>query len=118
VRAVPLCLATSKPLSPLLELSHVEATILGSRAISRVHDEFFDDPTPTDVITFDTGEILLGAASIVENGKAFQQPGDHELALCIIHGLLHLGGYRDKSDQEFREMDNAQRGILQQVLLT
>ncbi len=53
-------LAVKSGREPLARLREVEATIVSDRSIARVHGQFFNDPTPTDVITFQHGEILLG----------------------------------------------------------
>ena len=60
--ALPLCQAeATSPDSPLLNLEEIEFTIISDAEISRVHAEFLDDPTPTDVITFEHGELLISA---------------------------------------------------------
>lgn len=97
--------------APLSHLREVEAAILSDRAIARVHDEFFSDPTPTDVITFHHGEILIGAGVVAENGLRYGHTADEEAALCYIHGLLHLAGWDDREDDEAKEMARMQEQI-------
>ena len=80
-----------------------------------IRDRFLDDPTPTDVITFDHGEILVSADTARRQASEFGNAPDRELALYIIHGLLHLAGYRDKSPEEFEVMKAAQEEVLDQV---
>jgi probable rRNA maturation factor len=110
--ARPACVAAVRADSvPLSNLREVEATILSDRAIARVHDEFFSDPTPTDVITFHHGEILIGAGVVVENGLRYGHTPDEEAALCYIHGLLHLAGWDDHDGDEAKEMARMQEQI-------
>ncbi len=90
--------------APLARLNAVEVTILSDAAIGRVHREFFFDPEPTDVITFDHGEILLGAGVVARNARRFGQSPDDEAALCVIHGLLHLAGWADRTEDEAEGM--------------
>lgn len=99
-------------------LPPVEATIIRDAAIGRVHAEFFQDPSPTDVITFpyaDCGEILLGAETVAAHALANAHSANREAALCLIHGLLHLRGFNDLVPQERMEMHSVQEKILQKV---
>lgn len=97
--------------APLSKLRAVDAVILGNRAIARVHDEFFSDPTPTDVITFHHGEILIGAGVVTENARRYGHTPNDEAALCFIHGLLHLAGWEDHEEEEAKEMARLQEQI-------
>lgn len=111
-RARPACMAAVRlPAAPLCHLREVEATILSDRAIARVHDEFFSDPTPTDVITFHHGEILIGAGVVTENALRYNRTPDEEAALCFIHGLLHLGGWDDHEERDAKDMARMQEQI-------
>ena len=114
--ALPLCLAEAKSTeAPLLNLEEIEFTIISDAEISRVHAEFLDDPTPTDVITFHHGEILVSADTAVRQGAEHGQTFDQELALYLIHGLMHLGGWDDHEEAEAKEMAQKQESILMQV---
>lgn len=88
-------------------------------AIARVHADFMDDPSPTDVITFpanadmdSAGEILISVdqarARADEHGLSFSQ----ELALYLIHGWLHLAGYDDRCDEDRARMREAEQAAL------
>jgi probable rRNA maturation factor len=114
--ALPLCLAEAKSTeAPLLNLEEIEFTIISDAEISRVHAEFLNDPTPTDVITFHHGEILVSADTAVRQGAEHGQLFDQELALYLIHGLMHLGGWDDHEEAEAKEMSQKQESILKQV---
>ena len=59
-RALPLCLAAAtSPASELHALEEIEINLVDDATITRVHGEFLNDPTPTDVITFPHGEIFI-----------------------------------------------------------
>jgi len=94
----------------------VEITLLGEAAISKVHAQFLDDPTPTDVITFEHGEILIGVPIAAANASKFRHSTDHEVALCAIHGLLHLLGYDDLTTRDRVIMHARQEEILEAAL--
>jgi probable rRNA maturation factor len=112
---LPLCVG--KPRKKGLTLpSEVEITLLGEAAIAKVHGEFLEDSSPTDVITFEHGEILIGVPIAAANAKKFRHPADHEVALCAIHGLLHLLGYDDLTEKERVIMHARQEEILEEAL--
>ena len=61
------------------------------------HDYF------TDIITFDyvenniiSGDIFISCDRVKENAKEFDKTFENELSRIIIHGVLHLLGYKDK----------------------
>jgi probable rRNA maturation factor len=113
--ALPLCVKKPRTkgllLPPLVEIS-----LLGEAAIAKVHGEFLEDPTPTDVITFEYGEILIGVPIAAANARKFAHPAEHEVALCAIHGLLHLLAYDDLTEQERLIMHARQDEILAAAL--
>lgn len=115
--ALPGCLAAIKsPEAPLPCLAEIEVTIVDDDDIARVHGDFLDDPTPTDVITFHHGEILISADTAERQGREHGQSVDHEVALYLVHGLMHLAGWDDHEAAEAREMARRQEGILQAAL--
>jgi probable rRNA maturation factor len=66
--------------------------------------EYLNHSTLTDIITFDygseemlEGEIYISVDRIRENANIFEVPFDTELARVMIHGVLHLLGYKDKT---------------------
>lgn len=115
--ALPGCLAAIKsPEAPLPSLAEIEVTIVDDADIARVHGDFLDDPTPTDVITFHHGEILISADMAERQGREHGQSVDHEVALYFVHGLMHLAGWDDHEADEAREMAQRQESILQAAL--
>ena len=114
--ACQLCVKESKESAPLKELESVEISIIDDKQIAKVHGEFMDDPSPTDVITFDYGEILVSAETALFNSEELQVSLENEVLLYIIHGMLHLGGYLDGSRAEFKEMKSLQEMILDSCL--
>jgi probable rRNA maturation factor len=115
--ALPLCLQHLKfPEAPLGQLQEVEASIVSDKEISRVHAEFLDDPTPTDVITFHHGEILVSADTAALQAPLHQHSVDEELLLYLIHGLLHLAGWEDEEKEEHDQMHEIQNRIFAAVI--
>ena len=110
-RAIPQCVEHTLTESPLVDLEQLEVSIVSGAELSGVHEKFLDDPTATDVITFDHGEIIVSADMAQEKASGLGHSTEFELLLYVIHGLLHLGGYNDKSDREFEEMSAVQERI-------
>ncbi len=109
--ALPLCMCRPRRRGISLPAA-IEITLLGEAAIAKVHGEFLDDPTPTDVITFGYGEILIGVPVAAANALKLHHPADREVALCAIHGMLHLLGYDDLTEKERGIMHARQEEIL------
>jgi probable rRNA maturation factor len=100
----------------LASLPAVEITVLGARAMAKVHRDFLGIPGPTDVITFPYGEILVCAPVAAERAWEFGHDTTTELALYAIHGLLHLSGHDDITPNQEKRMATAQEKILSAVL--
>lgn len=115
-RALPCCLAEQKTADgqpPLLcALEEVDILIVSDPEIGVVHGEFLGDPTPTDVITFHHGEILVSADTAERQSAEFGQSWLMELALYMVHGLLHLAGWDDHDPEEAARMSEIQQRIL------
>jgi probable rRNA maturation factor len=115
--ALPACLAAARPTENVLaHLTEIEVTLLSDPEIAAIHGEFLDDPTPTDVITFHHGEILISldtaARQAPEHGLSLRD----EIALYLIHGLLHLAGWDDHDPTEATAMASLQRDLLAAAL--
>lgn len=72
---------------------------------------FLDHDTYTDIITFDdcvgsiiNGSILISLDRVADNAEKFNKSFENELLRVIVHGTLHLCGYKDKSDEEAKVM--------------
>jgi probable rRNA maturation factor len=115
--ALPHCLQIArKHHAELASLPGIEITVLGSRAMAKVHRDFLGIPGPTDVITFPYGEILVCAPVAAECAREFGHDTTTELALYAIHGLLHLSGHDDITPAQEKRMGAAQEKILAAVL--
>lgn len=111
-RACSECLRAAEADSPLARLSAIEVILLSDTAIRRVHYEFFRDAEPTDVITFDHGEIVLGAGMVARHALEHEEIREREALRCIVHGLLHLGGWDDRTSALRRRMFARQEAIV------
>lgn len=111
--AVPLCLSAAKePNSPLSQLEEIDFVLVSDRTIARVHGEFLDDPTATDVITFHHGEVLISLDTAQRQAAEHGEGYEREVARYIVHGLLHLAGWNDYETEEREEMHRIQERVL------
>lgn len=108
-------MAARVPDAPLLTLAEVDFVLVSDRTIARIHGEFMDDPTPTDVITFHHGEILISLDTAQRQAAEHRETYPREVARYIVHGLLHLAGWNDVDDAERKEMHRHQEEILMQI---
>lgn len=113
--ALPLCLNKAIKGSPLTAIDSLEVSIVSDADIAKVHEKFMDDPSPTDVITFDYGEIISSAETALRASNDMEMSVEQELALYIIHGMLHLAGYRDGTSEEFNKITKLQEKICAEI---
>ena len=83
--------------------------------ITRIHRDFMSVDEPTDVITFQHGEIFISVDAAERQREKFSGDFHRELRIYFVHGLLHLSGLEDLSEQGFEEMAMVQEAIVQEV---
>jgi rRNA maturation RNase YbeY len=73
--------------------------------------QYLDHDFYTDIITFDytegdliVGDIYIGIETVASNAAQLGLPEDRELMRVIIHGVLHLCGYKDKTPEDEANM--------------
>ena len=68
--------------------------------------EHLDHDTLTDIITFPynndpiEGDIFISIDRVKDNAQDFKTTFENELHRVMIHGILHLCGYKDKTEEE------------------
>ncbi|MBW2937268.1 rRNA maturation RNase YbeY [Aureisphaera sp. CAU 1614] len=79
--------------------------------LHKINLEFLNHDTLTDIITFDYtlgkeihGEIYISIDRVKENASEYKVSFNEELHRVIIHGVLHLCGYKDKSEADESQM--------------
>lgn len=79
--------------------------------ILEVNRQYLGHDYYTDIITFDyceddklSGDIFISLDTVKSNSVTYGTDYYDELTRVIIHGILHLCGYKDKSDDESRAM--------------
>jgi len=76
-----------------------------------VNQNYLQHDYYTDIITFDyctgckiSGDLIISLDTVLSNSQKFNSSYNTELHRVIIHGVLHLLGYKDKTSEEAKEM--------------
>jgi len=107
MREAVLCVFESEKIS----CDEVEIHLVDQEKICILHKEFFQDPSPTDCISFPIddpsesrfcflGMVFICTDIAIEYAKEHDHDPEEEALLYLIHGLLHLIGYNDLTEEE------------------
>lgn len=100
----------------LLEIVYVDED-----EIVIINKEHLDRDYVTDIITFRydeendqeiEGTLFCCAPRIIEQANEFNESPEKEFLRIYIHGLLHLGGYEDKSNPQKQQMTDKENTYL------
>ena len=94
------------------ELSGLTFIFCSDTYLLNINQQYLNHDTYTDIITFDNseldgvifGDIFISIERIRENAAKFSVSETDELHRVIIHGTLHLLGYKDKSVLDKQKM--------------
>lgn len=92
------------------EKRDVSIVFVGDKRIQDLNRLYRKKDKVTDILSFDGdedsfGEIVIDYQQIKRQAKVFSKSLKDELVFILIHGLLHLLGYNDKTEREYREME-------------
>ena len=89
------------------ELGEVNYIFCDDKYLLEKNIKHLDHDTLTDIITFSycegdiiSSDIMISIERVVENSSIFENSFSEELNRVMIHGILHLIGYNDKTDGE------------------
>lgn len=105
-------------------LGDINYVFCSDEYLLKINVEYLDHDYLTDIITFDNsededlieGDIFISIDRVVDNAKTFQVSTEHELRRVLVHGVLHLCGYLDKTDEEEKLMREKENHYLQLFL--
>ncbi len=97
---------------------NLSVAIVDEATLSELHGRYLDDPTATDVLSFDLGdgdapdgaiegEVVVSADAAWQQARRLSLDAGEELLRYVIHGVLHLRGLRDDT--------SARRGAMRRV---
>jgi rRNA maturation RNase YbeY len=102
-----------------LEAESLDVIFVDDAALKNMHEEYLDDPTLTDVITFDLGEdsvegeLYISLDRAQDQASTYNVPYFTEINRLIIHGILHLKGYDDLTDELRKEMKMVENRLVE-----
>ena len=87
--------------------------------LNKMNVEFLNHDTYTDIISFDYslgkqlhGDIYISVERVIENAKIYQSSFKNELCRVMIHGILHYMGFKDKTNDQQKEMTEKENQCL------
>ncbi|MBP6755536.1 MAG: rRNA maturation RNase YbeY [Bacteroidia bacterium] len=94
------------------KLGDLNYIFCSDKYLLEINQNYLNHDTYTDIITFDNsdedkkieGDIFISVERIIENAKDLNVEFEIELKRVLIHGLLHLCGYKDKTKEEKQKM--------------
>lgn len=90
----------------------------------KINQDYLQHDTYTDIITFDNSgskeeilsDIFISIERVAENALSFKIPFLQELHRVMIHGVLHLAGYKDKSTKDVQIMRSKENFYLNSLV--
>ncbi|AMR30970.1 rRNA maturation factor [Mucilaginibacter sp. PAMC 26640] len=103
---------TSTIIEEGFQLEELTYVFCSDEYLLQINQQYLDHDTYTDIITFDNseeegliiGDIFISVDRIKENAAKFTVSVEKELHRVMIHGALHLLGYKDKSAADKKKM--------------
>jgi probable rRNA maturation factor len=115
-KALALCLQIPKrEPTELMRLREISVLFVSDWRMAALHRRFLGKSGPTDVLTFQHGEIVVSAETARRNARRFGNSLGGELRLYLVHGLLHLHGFDDGTKADAKKMEKVQRRILRRA---
>ena len=97
--------------SEIFTLGNISVIFCSDNYILDINNRYLQHDYFTDIITFDyteknkiSGDLFISVDSVRENSIEYGTAFDDELHRVIVHGILHLIGYDDHTEEEVRVM--------------
>lgn len=106
-----------------VEAFELSLAVVSEATLCELHERYLDDPSPTDVMSFDlsddldgpAGEVVLSLDRAREVARARGLSLDREMALYAVHGTLHLVGFDDLDARERERMRVAEGAVMERL---
>lgn len=100
----------------------LSVALVGDKRMGQLHEQFMGLTGPTDVLTFPidegaggrvtSGEVVVCVPEARRQARRTGNRVEKELLLYALHGLLHLGGFDDRTDAGYQKMHRTEDQIL------
>lgn len=95
------------------KIGEINYIFCDDESLHKINVEFLQHDTYTDIISFDyslgkmiNGDIYISVDRVKENAEKYNATFADEIHRVMIHGILHYVGYKDKTEDEKKEMRN------------
>jgi probable rRNA maturation factor len=95
----------------LMITGDISVIVCSDLFLLEINKQYLQHDYYTDIITFNycegeiiSGDLFISIDRVEENAKIFEIPVNHEFFRVMFHGILHLTGYNDKTEEEQRIM--------------
>ena len=96
------------------ETGWINICFVDNAQIKKLNARFLKHSSPTDVLAFDLAdkkakgiiwaEIMISAQAAYQQARSFNTTAEYELSLYVVHGILHILGYDDRSPKDKKLM--------------
>ena len=104
------------------QVGQINFLFTNDEEILKKNIQFLKHNTYTDIITFNyckdkiiNGDIIISIDRVKENAEKFKSDFEEELKRVLIHGVLHLCGYKDKKTADTELMRKKENWALKQI---
>ena len=104
------------------EIGEISYLFCDDEKILEVNQEYLNHDFFTDIITFDyseentiSGDIIISLQTVESNSQMYKTEYTEELHRVIIHGILHLCGLNDLTEEEENAMRDAEDSALEML---
>ena len=101
------------------EIGEISYLFCDDEKILEVNQQYLNHDFYTDIITFDyseenmiSGDIIISLQTVESNSQMYNTSFLEELHRVIIHGILHLSGLNDSTEEEEKVMRDAESNAL------
>ena len=109
------CALKGAAVASIRGLPEISVILVSDRRMAALHLQFMQVAGPTDVLTFQHGEIVVSVETAQENARRFGTAPMDEVRLYVVHGFLHLLGFDDRKVKSSRIMEAAQQEVLRSL---
>lgn len=111
-----------------IEDCSLNIVLVSDSYIKKLNFRYLNKNRPTDVLSFGgghrikeerdifLGEVVLSIDTLRRQALEYKHSFEEELYYCLIHGILHLLGYNDRTHKGYKEMTKLQEEILEKIL--
>lgn len=102
----------------LKSVAFIDYIFCSDEYLLEINKQYLNHDTYTDIITFPLGQdpiqanIFISIDRVKENAETYKQDFNDELHRVMVHGVLHLVGYGDKSEKEKEIMHEKENHFL------